>query len=82
MNYFEAIKGMNEEALAKFIMGLETGINNIPKRYSCDETYCINCKEHLSCYKHYLNQEVSDYRNLPNEKIKDIKITEIISMEV
>lgn len=70
MTYFEAIKGMNEEALAKFIMGLETGMNTIPKRYSCDEIYCINCKEQLSCYKRYLNQEVPDYSNIPNDKIQ------------
>lgn len=79
MTYFEAIRGMNEEALAKFIMGLETGINTIPKRYSCDEEYCHNCKEHLSCYKHYLNQEVQDYRDICDEKTNDILT---ISMEV
>lgn len=53
---------MNEEALAKFIMSLELGICTIPKKYYCDEIYCVNCKERLSCYKNYLKQEVSDKR--------------------
>lgn len=57
MTYFEAIKGMNENALARFIMSLDTSIGSIPKRHGCDE-WCINCKEDLSCYKAYLNQEV------------------------
>lgn len=62
MTYYEAIKGMNEEGLARFIMGLETGMNTIPKKYSCNETNCFNCKERLSCYKDYLSSEVVDYR--------------------
>lgn len=62
MTYYEAIKGMNEEALARFIMALETGIASIPKKYSCDEINCFNCQKHLSCYKDYLNQKVVDYR--------------------
>lgn len=64
MKYYDAIKGMNEEGLAKFIMHLETGMCNIPKRYSCNEIYCVNCKEGLSCYKHWLDQEVPDYRDV------------------
>lgn len=62
MTYYEAIKGMSEEGLARFIMGLETGINTIPKKYSCNEINCFNCKERLICYKDYLNSEVVDYR--------------------
>lgn len=58
MTYFKAIRGMNEEKLAKFIMNLEVGIITIPKKYSCNEIYCINCKENLSCYKKWLESEV------------------------
>ena len=60
ITHYEAIKGMNEDALATFIMHLETGMCAIPKKYYCDETYCVNCKDHLSCYKNYLKSEVSD----------------------
>lgn len=62
LTHYEAIKGMNEDALATFIMHLETGMCTISKKYACNETYCVNCKEHLSCYKNYLKSEVSDKR--------------------
>lgn len=60
MTYYEAIKCMNEDAFARFIMMLELGVCTIPKKYDCNEVYCINCKDQLSCYKKYINQEVKE----------------------
>lgn len=60
MNYYEVITHMDKETLAKFIMYLEHGMNNIPKLYSCGESYCVNCKNDLYCYKKYLEREVEE----------------------
>ena len=59
MTNYEAIKGMTEEEMARLIMIVDIN-SSVPKRYSCNEYNCINCKEDLSCYMEWLNKEVEE----------------------
>lgn len=82
MTYFEAIKEMDENTLARFIMALDMCTDAIPKRYACNETWCKNCKEDLSCYKAYLNQEVSIEIYSDTYNPETIRIIEIIKGDI
>jgi hypothetical protein len=59
MTNYEAIKGMTEKEMARFLMIIDIN-SSVPKLWSCNELNCINCKEDLSCYRDWLNKEVRE----------------------
>lgn len=55
--YYDAIRNFSMDEMARFLCALEL-TEFVPKNFRCDTMICHDCKDDLSCFKEWLQQEV------------------------